>query len=353
MPEEGLLAIDIGGGTQDILLYQPGIPLENCVQLILPSPTVLVAREIARATAAGKAVFLVGNLMGGGASVRAVRRHLAAGLPVYATPLAAKTIFDDLGRVEALGVKIVETAPPEALAVSTRDLDLARLAQALAAFDVELPRAVAVAVQDHGEAIGISNRLLRFRHWREFLEQGGSLDGLVYRRDNLPPYLTRMAAVLRDAPEALVMDTVAAAFWGALEDETVRQHAGEGIILVNAGNEHTTAALYRDGRLWGLFEHHTNLIGPEQLATWAAKLRAGTLTHEEIFASGGHGACLRPDYAPDGGFRFLAITGPRRELARSLGGYMAAPYGDMMLTGCFGLVAAWKQAGRAEGAPNR
>jgi hypothetical protein len=35
----------------------------------------------------------------------------------------------------------------------------------------------------------------------------------------------------------------------------------------------------------------------------------------------------------------MAITGPRRQLAEGLG-YFAAPNGDMMLSGCFGLVAA-------------
>lgn len=343
MEAEGLLAIDIGGGTQDILLYRPGVPVENCVQLIVPAPTVLVAEEIARATAARRPVFLRGNLMGGGASVRAVRQHLEAGLAVYATPLAAKTIFDDLSRVEVLGVKLAETAPPEAMPVELRDVDLPRLARALSVYGITLPRAVAVAVQDHGESIGMSNRLFRFRHWEEFLERDARLEGLVYTRENLPPYLTRMAAVLRDVPHALVMDTVAAAFWGALEDETVRRHTAAGVILLNVGNQHTTAALYREGVLYGLFEHHTRLVTPAKLATWIEGLRAGTLTHAEIFDSGGHGACFRPDYTPGEGFRFLAVTGPRRELARGLNGYFAAPYGDMMLTGCFGLVAAWKK----------
>ncbi len=40
-----ILAIDIGGGTQDILLYEEGKPIENCVQMILPSPTQLVAQK--------------------------------------------------------------------------------------------------------------------------------------------------------------------------------------------------------------------------------------------------------------------------------------------------------------------
>ena len=37
---------------------------------------------------------------------------------------------------------------------------------------------------------------------------------------------------------------------------------------------------------------------------------------------------------------FTVITGPRRSLARGWPGVFAAPLGDMMLTGCFGLVTA-------------
>ena len=29
---QGILAIDIGSGTQDVLLYEEGKPMENCVQ---------------------------------------------------------------------------------------------------------------------------------------------------------------------------------------------------------------------------------------------------------------------------------------------------------------------------------
>ena len=70
------------------------------------------------------------------------------------------------------------------------------------------------------------------------------------------------------------------------------------------------------------------------------KLRAGTLTNEEVFDDHGHGAFVGPDYIPSEGFDFVAVTGPQRHLAADLGYYPAAPYGDMMLTGSFGLVAA-------------
>ncbi|HPL30287.1 MAG TPA: pyruvate formate lyase-activating protein, partial [Anaerolineae bacterium] len=55
-----ILAVDIGGGTQDILLYDAAQPVEDCVQLVLPAPTVIVAGRIRQATAAGQAVYLSG-----------------------------------------------------------------------------------------------------------------------------------------------------------------------------------------------------------------------------------------------------------------------------------------------------
>jgi hypothetical protein len=71
---------------------------------------------------------------------------------------------------------------------------------------------------------------------------------------------------------------------------------------------------------------------------------AGTLTHQEIFDDHGHGALiysLDPYDLKAGEFN-LVVTGPRRNLMRNstLRPYFAAPFGDMMLTGCFGLLAA-------------
>ncbi|MDD2473885.1 MAG: DUF1786 family protein, partial [Methanoculleus sp.] len=109
-----LLAIDVGRGTQDILVYEPGRTIENSIKLVLPSPTVVTAKRVRQATEAGRPVFLEGFLMGGGASTDAIRAHLAAGLPVYATPEAAVTIHDDLERVRAIGVTIRDTPPEDA-----------------------------------------------------------------------------------------------------------------------------------------------------------------------------------------------------------------------------------------------
>src|SRR3990172_5376285 len=99
-----ILAIDIGTGTQDVLLFDSEAVLENCVQMVLPSPTQIVAKRVEAATAARRDVLLGGVTMGGGPNSWAVERHLSAGLRVFATPDAARTFNDDLEEVREMGV---------------------------------------------------------------------------------------------------------------------------------------------------------------------------------------------------------------------------------------------------------
>jgi hypothetical protein len=79
-----------------------------------------------------------------------------------------------------------------------------------------------------------------------------------------------------------------------------------------------------------------------------ALLRAladGSLQHADVFGDHGHGALVydaRPleiDAQPGFG---VAVTGPRRNLLHgsALRPYFVVPFGDMMLAGCFGLLAA-------------
>jgi uncharacterized protein (DUF1786 family) len=158
-----------------------------------------------------------------------------------------------------------------------------------------------------------------------------------------------MLAVQRDAPGAILMDTGPAALWGILEDERTAAHRDEGFILVNVGNQHTLGVLLRGERILGLFEHHTVLMDWPKLRRLVDDLRAGELTNDEVYADRGHGAYVHPDYTPGDGFSLVAVTGPQRHIAEPgtlshVGDYMlAAPYGDMMLTGCFGLVAATRR----------
>lgn len=343
MSLDRILAIDVGAGTQDILLWEAGQPMENSVKLVLPSWTTILARQVKQATQEGQPVFLTGNLMGGGPLVGAMKRHMQAGYAVYITPRAALTVRDNLDQVRERGYTIVDERPdvPDLVTLGTRDVDLEALASALAPFGVTIPETVAVAVQDHGECLEGSNREFRFGLWRAFVEGGGVLLDLVYREP--PACYTRMLAVQQDAPGAVLMDTGPAALWGILEDERAATHRNEGFILVNLGNQHTLGVLLRGERILGLFEHHTVLMTPEKLKGLVERLRAGTLTHGEVFDDHGHGAFIGPEYIPGSGFDFVAVTGPQRHLAADLGYYPAAPYGDMMLTGSFGLVAATRR----------
>ncbi len=334
-----LLAIDVGGGTQDIFIWEPGQTVENGVKLVLPAPTQVLARRLRRLTAQGQPIFLTGRVMGGGAVTQAVRRHLGQGLPVYATPQAAFTFSDRLEVVQGWGVILTESPPPGVVPVTLGDVPVEDLRQVLAAFEVPFPSHFAVAVQDHGFHPQGSNRRFRFQGWENFLVQGGKLGDLASRQP--PGHFTRMAAVAEVLPGAVLMDTCAAGVRGALLDPQARVHLDHGLTVVNVGNAHTFAALVRGDRLWGIYEHHTGLLNPEKLFDHLERFQQGTLTNDEVFDDQGHGCAYAPDFTYGGEFAFTVVTGPRRRLARGGPGVEAAPFGDMMLSGCFGLVAAF------------
>lgn len=334
-----LLAIDIGAGTQDIFLFQADQPVENCVKMVLPSPTTLVSQRICYATESGRDVWLTGTIMGGGPCVSAIKGHLRRGYRVFSTPKAALTINDDLSAVESLGIVITAEAPKhDHMMIELRDLDIITLQKALSHYLVELPTQVAVAVQDHGHCPSGSNRRFRFRHWEKFLFSGGRLDGLCYRE--IPDYLSRMRAVQETYGGAILMDTGAAAIWGVLTDPIVARHQDRGFIAVNVGNQHTLGIFLKEDRIWGLFEHHTRLLTSDKIVSLINNLALGNLTNEEVFQDGGHGASIHPDFRPSNGQPFVTVSGPQRQLLQNREFYWAAPCGDMMLAGCFGLAAA-------------
>jgi uncharacterized protein (DUF1786 family) len=334
--DERILAIDVGAGTMDTLVYDPAQPIENAVQLVLPSATSLAARRIAAVREQRRPVFLHGNLMGGYHTTNAVWAHLQAGLAVYATETAAGTVHDDLDLLRSRGIVLTDEPPKDAVPVELRDVDLARLERTLAAYDVAMPETIAIAAQDHGFSPKASNRLFRFEHWRHFLTPDSTLADHIWRTP--PDYMTRLLAIQRDVPGAIVADTGPVAVLGALEDERVGVAARAGACIVNVGNQHALGLLVRDETLFGVMEHHTESIDTPKLERLVARLVAGTISHDEVFADDGHGALVLGGYRELRPFAFVAITGPNRRLAQALGWYEAAPHGAMMLSGCFGLV---------------
>jgi uncharacterized protein (DUF1786 family) len=352
-----ILAVDIGTGTQDVLLFDTEREPENAFKMVMPSPTRLLAQRIRAATLAGEDLLLTGVTMGGGPCSWAADDHLKAGYRLFATPDAARTFNDDLEEVTAMGVEVVAEDEARKLAgahhLEMRDLDYEALARAFASFGVALADAdvLAVAVFDHGAAPrGVSDRLFRFEYLAQRIQTGQGLVAFAFARDDIPASMTRLQAVADTAPDGwplAVMDTAPAAILGALEDPLVRAHSKDA-VLVNVGNMHTLAFHLRSGHIAGLFEHHTGLLDQEALEGLLQDLAAGRLDHGTLFAQHAHGALILKREGDQGkqpegaGVAFLAVTGPRRGLLEgsALGPYLAVPHGDMMMTGCWGLVRA-------------
>src|SRR5918912_3038381 len=169
-----ILTVDVGTGTQDVLLFDSDRELENCFKFVLPSPTVVAADRIRLATAARRRLVLQGVTMGGGPSHWATMDHVRSGLAAYATPDAARTFDDDLAAVAEMGIRVVSEdealglADGGAVFLSLRDLWFGPLIQTLASFGVKLRLdGLAVAVFDHGAAPpGFSDRVFRFDYLR-------------------------------------------------------------------------------------------------------------------------------------------------------------------------------------------
>jgi uncharacterized protein (DUF1786 family) len=327
--------------------------------LVMPSPTMIAAQRIRSATAAGRAVVLTGVVAGGGPCAWALGDHMRAGLAAFATPGAALTLDDDLDRVQAEGVQLVsetEAARIDGEHVLLRDLDLEAIRTALRAFGVDADfDGIAVGVFDHGAAPpDVSDRVFRFQHIARVLRSDADVQAFAALPESLPSSLTRAQAVLDsidvDVP-AVFMDNGPAAALGALHDPAVARHGRR--VVLNVGNMHTLCFVLDGTRVAAVFEHHTGEVTPEQLASMVHDLLAHRLTNEAVFASMGHGALYVDEIGGDGAIsghppfavEVVAVTGPQRERmlpalvqAGLPSVHAAAPHGDMMISGCFGLL---------------
>jgi uncharacterized protein (DUF1786 family) len=352
-----ILTVDIGTGTQDIFLYDSSLDVENGFKLVLPSPTMIIRKQIQAATARRQPILLTGGIMGGGPCAWAAEDHVRAGLPVYATPSAARTFNDELEKVERMGIHIIpeeeaHNLPPTVQRLELRDFNFPLLAETFARFQVSLAdlAAVCVAVFDHGDAPpGVSDRQFRFDYLDDRIRAKNSLSAFAYHAADIPASLTRLRSVAQDASALpcplLVMDTAPAAILGAGFDPTCA--ARERRLVLNIGNFHTIAIRLGPGGIEGIFEHHTGEIDRPRLETFLRALADGSLKHADIFNDMGHGALVyhaSPLPLSNPGWD-LVVTGPRRSLfsgtpSPDLKPYFATPFGDMMLAGNFGLLAA-------------
>lgn len=354
-----ILTIDIGTGTQDIYLYDSSLDIENGFKLVLPSPTMMVHRRVKQALSRRTPLLLTGHQMGGGPSAWAIEEAARVGIPVYMTPSAATTLNDDLDKVRALGIRIISEDEIAGLrskveSLELKDFDFPLISRTFADYGVSLNdlQAIAVAVFDHGNAPpGVSDRQFRFDYLDERIRTENSLAAFAFLAPDIPTIMTRLQSVADSASELpcplIVMDTAPAAVLGAGFDPVVAGRRQK--IICNVGNFHTLAFRLGEPGIEGVFEHHTGEIDLPKLENLIRKLANGSLKHQDVFDDMGHGALMyseEPFVFGNDDFD-VVVTGPRRSLFQTthpstlrLRPYFATPFGDMMIAGCFGLLAA-------------
>jgi uncharacterized protein (DUF1786 family) len=257
--------------------------------------------------------------------------------------------------IQVIGEEEALRMPETVVRLKLGDIDFSAIARALDQFGVRLDglAAVAVAVFDHGNApVHISDRQFRFDYLDERIRAENRLSAFAFRQDEIPPIMTRLQSALQAARSSadglldqvpmVVMDTAPAAVLGATFDPVVSRQ--QQVLIANVGNFHTLAFRLGPAGIEGVFEHHTGLLDLPSLERLLYALADGSLRHEDVFGHQGHGALIY-DPTPlslDAGPFGIVVTGPRRGLlSRSaLRPYFAVPFGDMMIAGCFGLLAA-------------
>jgi uncharacterized protein (DUF1786 family) len=344
------LMLDIGAGTLDILFYDSDHDLHY--KAVVRAPVRVLADTVRRTR--GNLVVTGGEMGGGPISQALIDR--AAIAEVVMSAEAAATIHHDLQRVSAHGIRVVSAAEAKALKPDSRfnqvglgDIQPERLRRLIEGFGVPFEfDAVAVCAQDHGAAPpGVSHLDFRHRLFSAALDRDPTPQALLYRSDQIPPQMNRLATIARDAQDlpterVYVMDSGMAAILGASLD--VLAACKKRILVLDIATSHTVGAALATGRLCGFFEYHTTDITAVRLDQLLEDLPDGKLSHRAILEAGGHGAYCREAFGFDK-VELILATGPRRRLATAstLPITFGAPWGDNMMTGTVGLLEALRQ----------
>jgi uncharacterized protein (DUF1786 family) len=333
-----ILAIDIGAGTQDILLFDSAKKIENCISLVLPTPSKFIAEKL---KSIDSHVYIYGDTIGGGSLIRAILNHLKNGYRVAMEESAAYSIRNDLDEVKSMGIEVGEDLSfNDFQKLEIREVDLPVLENFVSNFGENLRvDVIAIAVQDHGVAPkGVSDRAFRFDKMEAMLRKDRRPEAFCFAENSIPPYYLRMRSAVKavrrtSTTPILVMDTSFSAILGCMEEVTGPS------LVVNVGNGHTIAALVIERKIEGLYEHHTHELTPEKLERDLGLLTKGELDGKKVFEENGHGAITLNPYK---GEVHIFVTGPNRDVFKGtrMKFTYAAPGGNTMMTGPMGLVRA-------------
>lgn len=335
-----ILAIDVGTGTQDILIYDDEKELENSIKLVLPSPHIYIGQEIKEIE---NDLYFTGEIMGGGKLKARILEHIEKGYKVVMEAKCAKTIRDDLEQVKSFGIEIAKENEDYSgyTKIVLGDINIKKLSQFILGYDLDFDfDAIAIAVQDHGYNENMGDRDFRFEKIREKLTEPLKAEEFGFK-GNVPQYYTRMKSVEERLEKEgigvtpLLMDTKFASIAGMCYDEKAEKL--NSYIAIDIGNGHTTAASIENGKIQGIFEHHTSALTGESLEKYIKRLASGEITNSEVYNDHGHGAHV---LNPISEIEKVIVSGPKRELIEktTLNWHHACPGGDVMMTGTVGLI---------------
>ncbi|WGI17356.1 DUF1786 family protein [Methanonatronarchaeum sp. AMET-Sl] len=324
------LAIDVGKGTQDVLLTDKLD--ENVVKMVLPSPTRIVADKIRQVEGD---LLCTGNTMGGGPVSKVIKNHVRSN-DVVMVEEAARTLSDNLDFVRDMGIKIIDKEEVQDYNGYTKvemgDLLLDEIHGFLDSIEIKQPEKIGIGVQDHGVAPeGISDRRYRFSYFKEVIQEKGLLKDLVFKEKT--GRFSRIDSALSQLSsyESIALDSKIAAIIGCYQ--------GGDEIVVDAGNGHFMAASIKENKLVGLFEHHTRMLDDDRITELIDKLIHGEITDDEVFGDGGHGAYVSESIEPEK----IIVTGPRRDvMPNTINIEYAHPIGDVMMSGAVGIYKSFK-----------
>lgn len=347
-----ILAIDVGTGTEDILLYDTEKEIENSMKLVIPSPHLTIGQMISESESD---LYFDGVIMGGGKIKDRCLEHMEKGYKIVFEELSGKTIRDNIEQVKSFGFEVVKEGSfdkelnedsslkyADYQKISLKDVDVDKLIDIFKSFDLDLEvDELIIAVQDHGYCEDMGDRDFRFEKIKEKLPEPLPPEVFAMEREEVPEYFTRMQSVIQSLEESnpefkpVLMDTKFASLAGVCYDKEVLKL--NSFIVMDIGNGHTTVASIEDGKIQGVFEHHTRDLTPERFEELVLALADGTIKHEDVHDEGGHGAFA---LNPISKIEKVVVAGPKRALVEktNLDYYHAAPGGDVMMTGTVGLV---------------
>src|SRR4030043_673160 len=237
-----ILSIDIGAGTQDVLLFDSQKKIENCISLVPPTPSKFFAEKLKTIESD---VYIHGDTIGGGALGRTILHHLQKGYHVVMEESAAYSIRNDLDEVKSMGIEVGKKPEIDHFQeLEVREVDLLLFEEFLSNFGEDLKvDVIAIAVQDHGVSPkGISDRAFRFENMERMLRKDNRPETFHFLEDSISNYYLRMKSAVAAVKRAfsvpvLVMDTCFSAILACLDELT-----GPALVA-NVGNGHTIAAL--------------------------------------------------------------------------------------------------------------